>query len=109
VIAWNMAIRCFGLSEGRAAQGRWASALKLLLRALALDPVRTGAHLGYRAARLAGRKLGGAKPAPARPDFFEVDPASRVPSDPHELSAFARALERLDARRMDALGKGAVG
>jgi hypothetical protein len=100
VIGWNLAIRSFGLAEQKAGRGDRSGGLRLLLRALRLDPTRTGAHLGYRAARLVRRKLGGRKDEPQWPSFFDVDPAARMRSDPHELPALARALERLEARRL---------
>jgi hypothetical protein len=103
VIGWNLAIRSFGLAEQRATRGEWSGGLRLLLRALRLDATRTSAHLGYRAARLVRRKLGGGKDALPKPCFFDVDPTARVRSDPHEVLALARALERLDARRMERL------
>jgi hypothetical protein len=103
VIGWNLAIRLFGLAENRAVRGDWAGALRLLLRALRLDPTRTGAHLGYRAARLVRRKLAGPKDTLRKRCFFDVDPSARVRSDPYEIPPLDRALERLEARRMERL------
>jgi hypothetical protein len=105
VIGWNLAIRYLGLAEGRATSGNWQGAVGLLLRSLMLDPLRTGAHIGYRAARLVRRKLGRSPEVPALPCFFDVGTRARVRPDRYELPALTRALERLEARRMAALGK----
>lgn len=100
LIRWNRGDVKLSLAENRAASGRQLEALRLLLGAMYLDPVRTASYLIYRLAHTSVRRL---RRAPAKPrlrNFNEVDPCTRDEADPNEVGALARLLAAIDRRRL---------
>ncbi|HEX8224158.1 MAG TPA: glycosyltransferase family A protein [Allosphingosinicella sp.] len=95
-LRWSHGARALTLAETRVLRGGILPALRLLGRALRLDPARTGLHLAYRIARRAELSLSAARP---RPGFEGHDPLRASPVTDRWLSALAR----FDQRRLDRL------
>lgn len=98
---WTRAARWFQFAESMAPRRRWGRALAALLRALRLDPERSGQLLLYRFARFAAKRVRrvSATPAPAPATFGTPLPFEAVARDPHALPWFEGRLRELDRRR----------
>lgn len=93
--------RCeFDIAEQRAVTGRYREALAAILKALLMDPVRSGLALLHRLGRTAVRGAGIARNVPPAPDFQAADPAARLACDPYEIAALKALALRLDAARL---------
>jgi hypothetical protein len=102
---WTRAARWFEFAAAMAGRRRWGAALGALLRALWLDPARSGGLLFYRVARFAAKRVR-RPPAPARaaPVTFGTSLAVEAEArDPHALPSLERRLRELDRRRTASL------
>ena len=98
---WTRAARWFQFAEAMAPRGRWGRALPALLRALRLDPARSGLLLFHRFARFAAKRVPRA-PAPAAPALATFGTRlayEGVARDPHALPWLERRVRELDHRR----------
>lgn len=102
---WAEAMRSLGRAEGCAARGKPVEAARLLARAIALDPRRTGLNLAYRTARMLARLVRGRRPPAPPRSFADCGPDERIRTDPDEISRLVLALERFEARRMARLAR----
>jgi len=98
---WTRAARWFQFAETMAGGRRWGRALAALLRALRLDPERSGRLLLYRFARFVAKRVRrvSAPPAPAPATFGTPLAFEAVAPDPHALPWLDRRLRELDRRR----------
>lgn len=95
MLRWNEAARTLLLAETRALRGETGAALRLVGRALRLDPARTSLNLLLRAARHLERRV--CRGRPARLGFEDHETARPAPVTDRWL----RALARFDQRRLD--------
>jgi cellulose synthase/poly-beta-1,6-N-acetylglucosamine synthase-like glycosyltransferase len=100
-----MAKIVFELAEQRAVTRRIGAMIACLSRAVALDPLRSGALLAYRAARFATGRLRSARTSRPSLRFEEVDPAAELSMDPMELRVFSRLLKRWEEKRLSGLAE----
>jgi hypothetical protein len=95
-LRWSDGAQALLLSETRVLRGEIVPALRLLGRALRLDPARTGLNLVCRIARRAELSFSATRP---RPSFERHDPLRPSPVTDRWL----QALARFDQRRLDRL------
>lgn len=100
LLRWSDGFFRMALAENRAIAGCYAEAVRHLLGALLLDPVRWIPFLLYRVARTAMRLVRGRRPVPERPHWSQVDPTTTVVQDPDDLPALAGLVRRIDERRL---------
>lgn len=105
VARWVRGISAFSLAEQHAVEGEYIFALKRLVWALFLDPVRCGSLLIYRLVRSICRRLGPHPGESVSRHFQDVDPSDPIGGDAHELVIFARAIQNLDRRRLERLAR----
>jgi glycosyltransferase involved in cell wall biosynthesis len=102
VVRWTDANWHFELAQEAAIRRRPARVLKGLANAMNLDPAGSAAMLGYRFVRSILRRF--RSPAhPANLNFFDVEPASQISTDPYELPRLLSLKTRLHQRRLDRL------
>ena len=99
VARWAEAHCSFDVAERRAIERKAAKAVPPLMRALALDPLRSGLRV---AARLtsAARRIRGAPPLAQRPHFYDAGTAEPIEAPGNELGAISDLIHQVDARRM---------
>ena len=98
VLRWAHAGRCFHLAEFVAFEGHHGECLRLLARALWLDPLATLGRLRFRVTRHLRRRIR-PLPIPASRPFLNCSTIERFPADAYETGRAWLSLQRLDERR----------
>lgn len=89
--------RSAAIAVQRAVERRPVDSVKAALKALALDPLRSGLSLGATALSVVIRRLRGRSTGVTRRHFDEVTPTELLDADWNPISAL---VDRLDAQRM---------
>ena len=97
------ALRWFLLAEHKAYRGAWGGTAALLAKSLAADPVRTTLWLAARIGRRLRRSMFPGAVRPDMPRFEDCPTIGPIGGDPHAFGPFERAIERLEARRLERL------
>ncbi len=97
---WNEAFFDKVLASRSIASRDYATAVRLLAKALWKDPLRWASYFAYRAIRTAARLLRGRRAPSSRLPFGQVDPRSAVVADPDELTFLKSLLVRLELARL---------
>ena len=98
VLRWSHARRCIELAEGVAHEGRHGECVRLLARALRLDPLATLRRLHFRITRFLRRRIR-PLPNPALPPFLDCSTIERFAGDAYENGSAWLSLQRMDERR----------
>lgn len=94
--------RSVAIAVQRAVERRPRESVKAALKALVLDPLRSGLSLAGTAVSVASRRLRGRSMGVIRRHFDNVDPTERLDADSNPIFAL---VDRLDARRMRRFAK----
>ena len=96
----NAAYRALRSAAELTGKGAKGDSIRLITRALLLDPGRTSAKLGYRLAKSVRRRVAAPLPSVPKPSFWAAPLNVQVGTDRYEIPFLSAALKGLDQRRL---------
>jgi hypothetical protein len=100
VVRWVDGKCALDIAERRAVEGKLLDSLPQLASAFALDPLRCGTTIAYRAIRSVKRRISRRPSIAQMPSFYEIEPDAELIGDPFAIPFLTAWMDRLNASRL---------